>query len=48
VDDAGQGVVALRSAKQLLLIQDGAQTVADRRLETAKVAQLGIQYQISL
>lgn len=43
VDDTGQGVVALRSAKQLLLIQDGAQTVAERRFETAKVAQLGIQ-----
>jgi hypothetical protein len=42
VYDAGQSIVALGHAKKLLLFEDGAQTVADRRLETSEMAQLGI------
>ena len=42
VDDVGQSVIALRSAKKPLLFEDGTQTVADRGLETTKVAQPAI------
>ncbi len=40
---AGQSVAALRLAKNLLVFEDGTQTVADRRLKTTKGAQPAIE-----